>query len=135
MEREKIWYLKRLKLFGGAGSREQIRKLNEIAHHKEYKKNQAIYLPGDRTRSVYLLKKGHLKLCRITAQGKSLTLTIIEPGEIFGELEALDNRPATSVAESLNAQEAVTVCEIHHNDFRKLSPSVFQKSPYGSSTY
>ena len=119
MEEEKIWYLKRLKLFEGPGAAEQIRELDKIAHHKHYKKNQTVFLPGDRQRLVYLLKKGHIKLCRISPQGKSLTVALLEPGEIFGEIEALDNRPTAAVAESLNALEAVTVCEIQHKDYER----------------
>ena len=34
MEEEKIWYLKRLKLFEGAGVEEQIRELDKIPRHK-----------------------------------------------------------------------------------------------------
>ena len=117
MEKEKIWYLKRLKLFEGPGAEEQIRELDKIARHKQYKKNQTVFLPGDRQRLVYLLKKGHIKLCRISPNGKSLTVALLEPGEIFGEIEALDNRPTAAVAESLNALEAVTVCEIQHKDY------------------
>ncbi len=119
MEEEKIWYLKRLKLFEGPGAAEQIRELDKIAHHKHYKKNQTVFLPGDRQRLVYLLKKGHIKLCRISPLGKSLTVALLEPGEIFGEIEALDNRPTAAVAESLNALEAVTVCEIGHKDYER----------------
>ena len=44
-------------------------------------------------------------------------MAILEPGEIFGEIEALDNRPTAAVAESLNALEPVTVCEIQHKDY------------------
>ncbi|MGB0909106.1 MAG: Crp/Fnr family transcriptional regulator [Nitrospirales bacterium] len=117
MEKEKIWYLKRLKLFEGPNAEVQIRELDKIAHHKQYKNNQTVFLPGDRRRLVYLLKKGHIKLCRISPQGKSLTVALLEPGEIFGEIEALDNRPTASVAESLNALEPVTVCEIEHKDY------------------
>lgn len=117
MEKEKIWYLKRLKLFEGPNAEEQIRELDKIARHKQYKKNQTVFLPGDHQRLVYLLKKGHIKLCRISPQGKSLTVALLEPGEIFGEIEALDNRPTAAVAESLNALEPVTVCEIQHTDY------------------
>ena len=119
MDEEKIWYLKRLKLFEGIGKGEQLLELDKIAHHKQYKKDETIFLPGDRRRTVYLLKKGHIKLCRISARGKSITLAILEPGEIFGEMEALTDSPRTTVAESLDPIEPVLVCEILHDDFER----------------
>ena len=119
MKEGKIWYLKRLKLFDGVRAEEQIRELDKISRHRQYKKNQTIFLPGDCQRLVYLLKKGHVKLCRITPNGKSITVALLDPGEIFGEIEALDDRPTDTVAESLNALEAVTVCEIQHKDYER----------------
>ena len=116
---EKIWYLKRLKLFEGGKAREQLHALNKIAHHRQYKKNQTIFFPGDRTRSVYLLKKGHVKLCRISPNGRSIIVAILEPGEIFGEIDSISNSPTTTIAEGLGTLDAVTVCEIQHDDFER----------------
>ncbi len=117
MQEEKIWFLKKMKLFEGMNAEKQVHELDLITQHKQYKKNEPVILPGDRKRRVYLLKKGHIKLCRLSPDGKSVTLAILDPGEIFGEMRALDNRPSTVVAEALNTLESVTVCEINHDDF------------------
>ena len=117
MQEEKIWFLKQMKLFEGMNAEKQIHELDQITQHKHYKKNEPVLLPGDQQRRIYLLKKGHVKLCRISPHGKSVTVAILDPGEIFGEINALANRPSTIVAEALSTLESVTVCEIQYDDF------------------
>ena len=79
-----------------------------------YRKNEPIYLPGDPSDIVYLLKKGRVKISKVSEEGKEATLTILEPGEIFGELEVLQAVPRESMVQAL---EPVMVCEIRRQDF------------------
>ena len=118
MENEKVWYLKNFKLFEGF-NHEEMEELNRITKMKWYKKDQPIYFPGETSHSVFLLKQGRVKICKTSETGKSVTLAILEPGEIFGEVEALEGVPRTTIAQSLDTLEDVLVCEILHSDFEQ----------------
>jgi CRP/FNR family transcriptional regulator, cyclic AMP receptor protein len=50
----KLWYLKHIRLFDGITPTE-MEEMERITHMHEVKKRQPLYLPGDPSRSVYLL--------------------------------------------------------------------------------
>ncbi len=63
---------------------------------------------------MYLLKRGRVKIANTAPNGKEVTFDILEPGEVFGELEALEGAPRTTVAEAL---DDVMICVIRRDDF------------------
>ena len=93
--------LKHIRLCEGMTAAE-VQDLERIARMQEVKKRQPLYLPGDSSRNVYLLTQGRIILTNIGAGGKVVTLEILEPGEVFGELEALEGVPRETAAEALD---------------------------------
>lgn len=112
-QNKKLWYLKRINVFSGL-SWGEMRELKRITRMVSYRKNETIYLPGDPSKTVFLLKKGRVKISKLSEEGREVTLAILEPGEIFGELEALQAVPRESLVQAL---EPVMVCEIRREDF------------------
>ena len=110
---KKLWYLKKINVFSELSWRE-LKELKRITRMVSYRKNEPIYLPGDPSEIVFLLKKGRVKISKISEEGREATLAILEPGEIFGEVEALDGVPRESMVQAL---ESVMVCEIQREDF------------------
>ena len=51
--------------------------------------------------TVYLLKKGRVKIYKLLANGEGLTQEVIETGDIFGE-GAFDDEPRDTIAETLD---------------------------------
>ena len=52
-----------------------------------------LYSPGDAATHLYLIESGEVKLSRVSAEGRELTLELLGPGDAFGELEILLQRP------------------------------------------
>jgi CRP/FNR family transcriptional regulator, cyclic AMP receptor protein len=48
--------------------------------------NSVIYRYGDTTDRVYLLKSGRVRLMRVGKNGTRSVVSILRPGEIFGEV-------------------------------------------------
>lgn len=111
----KLWYLKHIRLFDGL-SQSELQEMDRITRMQEVKKRQPIYLPGDPSNTVYLLKKGRVKIGSSTPSGKEVTFEILDPGEIFGELEALEGCPREALAETL---DDVLICAIRREDFTR----------------
>lgn len=109
----KLWYLKHIRLFDGITPSEMA-EMERITRMQEVKKRQPLYLPGDPSTKVYLLKKGRVKLANTGVSGKEITFEILEPGEIFGELEVLEGLPREMTAEAL---EDAMICVIRREDF------------------
>lgn len=45
---------------------------------------QGLYRQGDRARAVFVLESGQIRIIRRNAQGKSIPLRVVTPGESFG---------------------------------------------------
>lgn len=112
-QKKKLWYLKKINVFSELSWRD-LQEMKRLTRMVSYRKNEPIYLPGDMSEIVYLLKKGRVKISKISQEGREVTLSILEPGEIFGEVEALNVVPRESMVQAL---EPVLVCEIQRQDF------------------
>ena len=109
----KLWYLKHIRLFDGI-SPSEMQEMEKITRMEEVKKRQPLYLPGDPSRNVYLLKQGRVKIANTAPSGKEVTFEILEPGEIFGELDVLEDAPRSTSAEAL---DDALICVIPRKDF------------------
>lgn len=109
----KLWFLRHIRLFDGMSSSE-MQEMEKITRMEEVKKRQPLYLPGDPSSNVYLLKKGRVKIANTAPSGKEVTFDILEPGEVFGELEVLEDAPRSTSAEAL---DDTLICVIPRKDF------------------
>lgn len=97
---DKIWHLKRFNFFTclSEGDRESFSK---VIIEKRYKKKEMIFLPGEKGDKVYMLKAGVVKLSKYSEGGKEIIMSMVNPGEIFGELALIANTTREFVAEAM----------------------------------
>jgi CRP-like cAMP-binding protein len=122
----KLWYLKHIRLFDGI-SPSEMQELEKITRMEEVKKWQPLYLTGDLSRNVYLLKQGRVKIANTAPSGKEVTFDILEAGEVFGELDVLEDAPRSTSAETL---DDALICVIPRKDFDQylaMHPTVMFK--------
>lgn len=105
---EELWYLKQCDLFRRLTA-EQIARLEPRCRSRRFRRSEPIYLPTDAAESVMLLAEGRVKIGALTGEGKQTILAFIEPGELFGELEALDGEPREEFAEAAEKSHVVLV--------------------------
>lgn len=74
----------------------------------EYKAGEALYAEGARARGIYTLRRGMLKLVRVTADGRQRIVRVLRPGDVAG-LEALGSGQHDCDAIALTE---VAVCRI-----------------------
>lgn len=117
MERTKLWYLKKFNFFETM-SEGDMEKVSQMVTDSYVKKKQPIFLPGDPSENLYLLKEGRVKITRIDESGKEFTLTLLEPGEIFGELGLFDDAPRETTAV---AMEDSVICMMKRQDFENYA--------------
>jgi CRP/FNR family transcriptional regulator, cyclic AMP receptor protein len=73
----------------------------------QHKKHQSFFVQGDRADSVYYLQHGRAKLTVVSKKGKEATVTLLGPGDFFGE-EAM----AGAEAHRTSTSTAVTICGV-----------------------
>ena len=86
-----IQALKQQSLFSDIDS-EGLEKLSKIVEKLSLKKGEQLFKEKDDTRGVFLLHSGKVEISRVTADGWRQTLTVVTPGDFFGELSILEKR-------------------------------------------
>jgi CRP-like cAMP-binding protein len=86
-----IQALKQQSLFSDIDS-EGLEKLSKIVKKLSLKKGEQLFKEKDDTRGVFLLHSGKVEISRVTADGWRQTLTVVIPGDFFGELSILEKR-------------------------------------------
>lgn len=87
-------------LFGPLSEKSKSR-IAEIALEKSFKKNQVVFVEGEKGSAVYLLASGDVQLSKSNSGGdRNVIIKNIKPGEIFAEviLFEKDRFPATATA-------------------------------------
>lgn len=114
---EKLGLLRELELFAGLGPSD-IEAIGHATTMTHCAVGQRILSPDDPPDRIHILKKGRVRVYRMTPDGKQLTLDIYEKGTILGDMSLLgqDRLPET-YAEALD--EAV-ICTITPDELRTL---------------
>ncbi|MBK6913044.1 MAG: cyclic nucleotide-binding domain-containing protein [Ignavibacteriales bacterium] len=112
-DKTKLWYLENFNIFQGLKEVDMM-KLNSISSMKEIKKEEPIYFANEPSKAIYFLKTGRVKIIKYLSDGSEKILTIINPGEIFGEMAFLDEAQRTDFAVTM---EPSLICAINKDDF------------------
>ncbi|MBL1215699.1 MAG: Crp/Fnr family transcriptional regulator [Ignavibacteriae bacterium] len=115
-EKSKLWYLENFNLFENLGKSE-LEHLSKITLMQEISKNQPIYFAHEPSTSIFLLKKGRVKLTRTSSDGKEMIIALVNPGEIFGEMAVIGEEERVDYAIAI---DNALICAIGKNDFAKF---------------
>jgi CRP/FNR family transcriptional regulator, cyclic AMP receptor protein len=80
---------------------EELRAAATAARRRTFRHGQVVFTTGDPGDTVIVVVSGRVKVVARSADGGELTLTIIPPGGVFGELSVADGGPRSADAEAL----------------------------------
>jgi CRP-like cAMP-binding protein len=115
-QHSKLWYLEKLGLLDNLAD-EQRRAFVAMTRVFEANRGTCIYLPGDRSDRVYLVKSGVIKIARQTSDHREIVLAYLRAGDIFGERALVDDTPRDHFAE---ATEDAALYEIAREGLLRL---------------
>jgi CRP-like cAMP-binding protein len=81
------------------------------------KRGETLFRQGDEGGALYAVHSGAIRISVSGAEGKELTLALMEPGDVFGEIALLDGLQRTADARAVEKSELVV---IHRADFLSL---------------
>jgi CRP/FNR family transcriptional regulator, cyclic AMP receptor protein len=91
----------RLQLFDDLGPGD-MSEITVAARSLRKERGEFVYTPGDRAETVYVLKKGRVKLSVLSESGKEFAIDIFQPGDIFGEFALVDEATRSNMAQALD---------------------------------
>ncbi len=114
---EKLGLLRELDLFQGLSDAD-LEWIGHATTMTQCVRGQRIASPDDPPDRIHILKKGRVRVYRVTPDGKQLTLDIYEKGTILGDMALLGQwRLPDAYAEAVD--EAV-ICTITPDELRRL---------------
>lgn len=78
-----------------------------IARH--FRKGQAIFHQGGASDRVVVLLKGRVKVSTLSDEGKEIVLAFRGPGDLLGELSAIDGEPRSGTVRAVDDVEALVI--------------------------
>lgn len=87
-------------LFCEFGEQERVHLAGQF-HEVKLQPGKVLFSRGDRSRSIYLVLKGRMRLSVVTLDGRELSLLHAERGQMFGEITAIDGGERTTDARAI----------------------------------
>jgi CRP/FNR family cyclic AMP-dependent transcriptional regulator len=100
--------LRRTSLFAAADD-VALRPLADRAFRRRLAAGQILFTEGEPSDHIYVVRSGRLRIVVTSPHGDELTLSVLGPGDTFGELSVLDGLPRSATAEALEPVELLAV--------------------------
>ena len=117
-------FLSSVSLFDGLPD-ETLSLIEKSVSVREYPKGSMVILEEEFGDIVFIVKKGTVKITRVNDEGKEVILSLLGPGEIFGEMAILDGEARSANA---LAQENCELLTFTRDDFINLLENNFKIS-------
>lgn len=108
--------IKRITLFSSLSEKE-CKRLLPLLKVVTYRKGEVICREGEEGDTLYLIDEGKVRISQRVPGGGEETLTILNAGDVFGELALIDDAPRSADA---IAHEDVRLYELKREDFEDL---------------
>jgi CRP/FNR family cyclic AMP-dependent transcriptional regulator len=74
---------------------------------RRFPRGQALFVEGDRSDRVFMIERGSVIIFCTAPAGRDVVLAVRGPGDVLGDLSALDDKPRVATAVTLDDVEAV----------------------------
>lgn len=109
-------FFKKFPLFADLDDRE-ITAIAAVAKTRRYAKDDVIFHADESGDVFCLIREGQVKVTMISPEGKEIILSILGPGEFFGEMALLDDEPRSA---TVVATENLDLVTIWRSDFLQI---------------
>ncbi|MBI5043048.1 MAG: Crp/Fnr family transcriptional regulator [Nitrospirae bacterium] len=103
---EKKDLVKKIPLFSSLTD-DDIDKTVECLKEEVFDKGEYIFMEGDPSEWLCIVKSGEVRIMKHSASGKDVILDLFSPGEIFGGVAVFDKKPYPASAQAMEPQTIV----------------------------
>jgi CRP/FNR family cyclic AMP-dependent transcriptional regulator len=88
---------------------QDLERVADVAVPRSFAPGHVIFREGDASDTCYVVRSGHARAVRGSADGRQITLAHFGPGDIFGELAMFDDERRSATVETLDAVAAIAI--------------------------
>ena len=97
-------------------SADEIAAFDRMAPARAFRNGEIVFSQSQPVTALFILKKGRVRIFRVTEDGKALTMAILEPGAVFGEMILVGQRMYDNYAEAI---EDTQICQLGVRDVER----------------
>jgi CRP/FNR family cyclic AMP-dependent transcriptional regulator len=101
-------FFRKFTLFEELDERE-LGSIAAVAKPRRYAKDDVVFHADESGDVFCLIKEGQVKITMISPEGKEIILSMLGPGEFFGEMALLDDEPRSATVIAMEPLELVTI--------------------------
>src|SRR2546427_3660762 len=98
-------------------SDEDITSLARLALRKRYPKDTVVFFENEEGDFFFTILEGRIKVTILGDDGREVILSMLGPGDFFGEMALLDNETRSATAIAVEESELLS---LHRNDFQSV---------------
>ena len=98
-------------------SEDELEELGRRIPDTHVERDRIFYTPEDRSEALFMLKRGRVRIYKVTPDGWEFTLAMVEAGTMFGEMALTAQRLREAYAE---ATEPSDICVLKREDLERL---------------
>src|ERR1035437_4904110 len=106
-------------------SPDEMKDFDAMKHVAAYPADAILFMEQQRSRGIYILCEGQVKLSFSSSAGKTLVLRIAKPGEVLGLLSVLSGNPYEVTAKTRRPCQVAFVSSNHFQQILRKHPAVF----------
>jgi CRP/FNR family cyclic AMP-dependent transcriptional regulator len=106
---------------------QNLEPIARVAILRRVPRNATVVMAGDRTDFVYLILSGSLKVLVSDEEGREVILSMLGPGELFGEMGVLDENPRSATVVAAAPSELIVISK---SDFKRCLQENFEVALY-----
>jgi CRP/FNR family transcriptional regulator/CRP/FNR family cyclic AMP-dependent transcriptional regulator len=96
---------------------EEIDALARVTSRRKCPKDTVVFFENDEGDSLFMILEGRIKVTILGDDGREIILSVLAPGDFFGEMALLDNEPRSATAIAMEDTELVS---LHRADFQNV---------------
>ena len=98
-----------------------------VTKKQDFKLGDTVFKESEDGQSLFIIKKGEVKACKIAPDGDLFTLTIMKDGDIFGEMSFLDGRPRSATIVAVSDLETYVIDKFDFETLVDDNPRIIYK--------
>src|SRR5262249_8184045 len=88
---------------------DEVAALAAVARETRYRPREYIFSEGEAPAAFWLVRSGRVKILKQSSGGGEIVLELLGPGEPFGGMAALEERPYPASAQAMEASTVVRI--------------------------
>lgn len=105
----------------------QMAEIAAAIQSESYRKGEIIYRAGDQSESLYIVRRGKIRIYRLSETGKEQLVHFLGPGDFTGELALFSESVHEAYAEAVENTEVCLITRTNLQKFLLKFPSISLK--------